>query len=55
VTVLHTSAKVNRPLAGHIIDDQGRVHGLCVVCQSTANAIVNDLPCEVWAMDLWHI
>jgi len=45
VTVLHTSVKVNRPLAGHIVDDQGGVHGLCVVCQSIANGIVHvDLP-----------
>ena len=56
MTVLHTSVKVNRPLAGHIIDDQGGVHGLCVVCQCIANGIVHiDLPCEVWAMDLGHL
>jgi len=42
VTVFAHIGEVNRPLAGHIIDDQGRVHGLCVVCQSIA-------------MDLWHL
>jgi len=46
--------KVNRPLAGHIVDDQGKVHGLCVVCQSIENGIVHIdlLFCPV--MPSWH-
>jgi len=34
VTVLHTSVKVNRPLAGHIVDHQGEIHGLCVYAKA---------------------